>query len=58
MIRRQPVNQTIAAIFLSLVFVAGGGIAQTVNDHSAKNQKLKTVRLHIDGFSKSKSGAV
>lgn len=51
-------NQTIAAIFLSLVFVAGGGIAQTVNDHSAKNQKLKTVRLHIDGFSKSKSGAV
>jgi hypothetical protein len=48
----------IAAIFLSLIFVAGSGIAQTINNHSANNQKLKTVRLHIDGFSKSKSGAV
>jgi hypothetical protein len=47
-----------AAIFLSLIFVAGSDFAQTVNNPSAKNQKLKTVRLHIDGFSKSKSGAV
>ncbi len=51
-------NQMMTAIFLSLVIVAGSGIAQTINDRSAKNQKLKTVRLHIDGFSKSKSGAV
>jgi hypothetical protein len=52
------VIQTIDAIFLSLIFMSGSVIAQTVNDPSAQNQKLKTIRLHIDGFSKSKSGAV
>ena len=50
-------NQTIA-IALTLAFVAAGVFSQTPNQGSSKNQKLKTARIHIDGFSKSKSGAV
>lgn len=51
-------NQTIITTFLLLTFLTGSGLAQTVNAPPLKPQKTETVRLHIDGFSKSKSGAV
>jgi len=43
-------------LFLSLM----GGLAYAQKNKSTSGDKLtvKTVRLHIDGFTKSKSGAV
>jgi hypothetical protein len=38
----------------TLLFAASFNLTQS----PAGGQKLQTVRLHIDGFSKSKSGAV
>ena len=43
----------LALIVLSLILLAAAAAAQ-----NAKQPKMKTVRLHIDGFQKSKSGAV
>lgn len=43
-------------VFSVLLAAVGCNISQTTNQSSA--EKLKTVRLHIDGFSKSKSGAI
>jgi len=43
-------------VFSVLLVAVGCNISQTTNQSSA--EKLKTVRLHIDGFSKSKSGAI
>lgn len=40
------------SICFILLAVALSSLAQT------QNPKLSTVRLHIDGFSKSKSGAI
>ena len=42
---------------LSIMLVAVGcNVSQTTDSSSV--EKLKTVRLHIDGFQKSKSGAI
>lgn len=32
--------------------------AQSINKSDQASQKLRTTRLHIDGFMKSKSGAI
>ncbi|MCG3163869.1 MAG: hypothetical protein JMDDDDMK_05321 [Acidobacteria bacterium] len=50
-------NQTIALV-MTLAFIAAGVFSQTPNRGSSENLKLKTARIHIDGFNKSKSGAV
>jgi hypothetical protein len=42
-------------ILLLLFLAAAGAEAQTA---AAKGGKVAKVRLHIDGFSKSKSGAI
>jgi hypothetical protein len=45
-------------LFLSLLLI-GDAVAVAQNKRPLAGQlKMKTVRLHIDGFSKSKSGAV
>ena len=51
-------TQTLTALFLAFFLVAGSGFCQQPDRPSVKNRKMKTVRIHIDGFSKSKSGAV
>lgn len=43
---------------LALLLITTGGLAQTPKQTSAKEKGLQTVRIHIDGFVKSKSGAV
>ena len=47
-------------IVLLLLFILIGGTAYTQANKQSVNgtRKMKTVRLHIDGFMKSKSGAV
>ena len=47
-------------IVLLLLFILIGGTAYTQANKRSVNgtRKMKTVRLHIDGFMKSKSGAV
>jgi hypothetical protein len=40
-----------------LIFFAGCGVWQTGKNQNA-GEKMKTVFLHIEGFTKSKSGAV
>ncbi|MEO6727010.1 MAG: hypothetical protein ABIU20_03420 [Blastocatellia bacterium] len=42
----------------ALVLFAGFALAQTAKQPGNAKPKIKTVRLHIDGFQKSKSGAV
>lgn len=46
------------ALFLS--FLMMGSLAYAQKNRRTKNEELtmKTARLHIDGFTKSKSGAV
>jgi hypothetical protein len=46
------------ALFLSLLLLGGAAMAQQNKRPLNGQLKMKTVRLHIDGFSKSKSGAV
>lgn len=41
-----------------LILLSGAAFAQTAKRPVNAKQKLKTIRLHIDGFQKSKSGAV
>jgi hypothetical protein len=48
------INRSVTAL-LFFVLVFGCGLAQTTK---TKPQKTERVRLHIDGFSKSKSGAI
>ena len=43
---------------LALLLSAAQGLAQTPKKNSMKGRTLQTIRLHIDGFSKSKSGAI
>jgi hypothetical protein len=45
-------------LFLILLWVGGAAAAQKNKRPMDGQVKLKTIRLHIDGFSKSKSGAV
>lgn len=40
---------------VSLIFLLAVALGSPAQD---QNPKLNTVRLHIDGFSKSKSGAI
>lgn len=40
-----------------MLFFAGCGVRQTVEKQNG-GEKLKTVFLHIQGFTKSKSGAI
>ena len=47
-------TRKLAAILLTAVLFAGAVFAQT----TGRAKELKTVRLHIDGFMKSKSGAI
>ena len=43
---------------LLLLFVVTFGLAVSAQKKTNQNLSTKTVRLHIDGFQKSKSGAV
>jgi hypothetical protein len=45
-------------LFLFLLWLGGAAVAQQNKRLTSGQVKLKTIRLHIDGFSKSKSGAV
>ena len=45
-------------IAVSLILLAGAAFAQTAKRPGNAKPKMKTIRLHIDGFQKSKSGAV
>lgn len=45
-------------LLLSLLLLGGAALAQSNKLPTSGQAKLKTIRLHIDGFSKSKSGAV
>ncbi|MCW5968683.1 MAG: hypothetical protein KIT57_09225 [Blastocatellales bacterium] len=49
---------TIGKLTLALMLIAVVGLAQTHKEGSVMEQELQTVRIHIDGFSKSRSGAV
>ncbi|MBX3278813.1 MAG: hypothetical protein KF868_12490 [Acidobacteria bacterium] len=49
---------TIAKLTLALMLIAVVSLAQTHKEGSVTKQELQTVRIHIDGFSKSRSGAV
>ena len=46
-------GNTLAMLSLILMFAGCSSLPL-----KAENQKLQTARIHIDGFSKSKSGAV
>ena len=48
----------LTVIAVSLILLAGIAAAQTAKRPVNANPKMKTIRLHIDGFQKSKSGAV
>lgn len=41
-----------------LVLVTNTSVSQIPNQERTKSKTMQTVRLHIDGFSKSKSSAV
>jgi hypothetical protein len=43
---------------LLLTFLLSGGIAWAQKKSAHETSTMKTIRLHIDGFMKSKSGAV
>lgn len=43
---------------LALILMAGTALAQATKRSANTSPKLKTIRLHIDGFQKSKSGAI
>jgi hypothetical protein len=47
----------IAISIFALVLPAGIVFAQTANKSKEENN-VKTIRVHIDGFQKSKSGAI
>lgn len=44
----------LTAVLLTIILMAGAAFAQT----TGRANDTKTVRVHIDGFMKSKSGAV
>ena len=48
-------TRTLALLFLLLLT---GGLATAQKKTANKQLTMKTIRLHIDGFMKSKSGAV
>lgn len=54
--------RTLMALAAALVMLTVGAFSQTAQRPVSSTQKagtkMKTVRLHIDGFQKSKSGAV
>ena len=45
-------------LVLALALYSGFGFSQEARRPDTTKRKLETVRIHIDGFSKSKSGAV
>ena len=45
-------------IVVSLILLTEAAFAQTAKRPANAKPKMKTIRLHIDGFQKSKSGAV
>lgn len=45
-------------LFLLILVIGSIADAQTNKRSTSDNPKMKTIRLHIDGFMKSKSGAV
>jgi hypothetical protein len=47
----------LSLLILALALFAGVGFSQTAKP-SKQTTKLKTIRVHIDGFQKSKSGAI
>ena len=47
-------TKNLIAPLLMSILVAGAGYAQT----SGRAKKVKSVTVHIDGFMKSKSGAI
>ena len=48
----------LTVIAVSLILLAGTVLAQNAKHPANAKPKMKTIRLHIDGFQKSKSGAV
>jgi hypothetical protein len=51
-------TRKLTAILLTALLFAGAVFAQTTGRAKAVKTETKTARLHIDGFMKSKSGAV
>jgi predicted component of type VI protein secretion system len=57
-------SATAFLFFMSVILVGcssqqpANQLAQSANQSSQSGQELKTTRLHIDGFMKSKSGAI
>ena len=45
-------------IAAGVMLLAGTVLAQNAKHPANAKSKMKTIRLHIDGFQKSKSGAV
>lgn len=45
-------------VVIAVALFAGIALAQSGKQPNQTKPKMKTVRLHIDGFQKSKSGAV
>jgi hypothetical protein len=50
--------KNILAVFLALIFLAGGALSQAKKKTTESSAKVKSVHVQIDGFMKSKSGAV
>lgn len=51
-------TQTITRLTLAMVLIAVASLAQTHKQRSVAEEGMQAVRIHIDGFSKSRSGAV
>jgi hypothetical protein len=47
----------LALLVFALVLSAGNAFSQTAKQTKQTN-KIETIRVHIDGFQKSKSGAI
>lgn len=45
-------------LLAGILLAANASFSQIPNQKRTKSKTMQTVRLHIDGFSKSKSGAV
>ena len=50
-------TRNLAVLSLAVLLLGGASLSQTAKQ-SADQEKFKTARVHIDGFMKSKSGAV
>ena len=58
MMRYVTMTLKLIPLVLTLALLSGVAFSQETKLPAETRQKMETVRLHIDGFSKSKSGAV